>query len=97
MTSQFQLTDNNNKKKFEVRNRITRSQSIVKVSALPFTQVLLDAQLELLALHFLNLLIVELVPVVGASVSYVSDVVARVGADATVNQHGAQLVCTLLL
>lgn len=97
MTSQFQLTDNNNKKKFEVRNRITRSQSIVKVSALPFTQVLLDAQLELLALHFLNLLIVELVPVVGASVSYVSDVVAGVGADATVNQHGAQLVCTLLL
>lgn len=61
------------------------------------TDVLLHAQLQLLALHLLDLLVVELVPVAGAGILNVGDVVARVGADAPVDQHGAKFIHTLLV
>lgn len=48
----------------------------LQMKLLPLTDVLLDAQLQLLALHLLDLLVVELVPVAGAGVLHVGDVVA---------------------
>lgn len=61
------------------------------------TDIFLNAELQLLAFHLLDLLIVELVPVASAGVFHVGDVVTRVGADAPVDQHGAQLVHAALV
>lgn len=53
------------------------------------TYVFLDAKLQFLAFHLLDFLIVEFVPVSGVSVLHVSDVVARICADAPMDQHRA--------
>lgn len=63
----------------------------------PLTNVLLSAELQLLAFHLLNLLVVELVPVACPSVLHVGDVVARIGTDATMDQNRTQFINTLVV
>lgn len=61
------------------------------------TDVFLKAKLKFLAFHLLNFLIVEFVPVSGVSILHVSNVVARICTDASMNQHCTQLVQRVLI
>lgn len=70
----------------------------MKISALVLlTYVLFNAKLQLLAFHLLNFLIVEFVPVAGTSILHMGNVVARVGTDASMDQHCTQFINQLLV
>lgn len=83
------------KRKDVWREILTNKQAKAKhqVGRVPrLTYVFLNAKLKFLAFHLLDFLIVEFVPVSSVSVPHVGDVVARICADAPVDQHRAQLV-----
>lgn len=67
------------------------------VHVILLTNVLLCAKVQLLAFHLLNFFIIKLVPITGAGIFDMCNVMTRVGTNASMDEHCIELINTFLV